>query len=388
MFGKKSSKPKSPPTDDATRLRDALVLVLTQVGETTSPTQRKRIEKVVGRLARLPSPTGLLREMSELAPKLAPTPPPDDSFAFGEAADAMGKAIAAVAIVETEMQQAVQGFRKTIPQRITGSDANRIRRRADAITNMAGPIRARASEARTATAELVQSLVKSIGRASGNSTNMDGHVEALANTVVELQDVEGMEKLRRRMEQHVDGIRMEVACLKRDLNEAKRTTSTLTDRLVPPRPQGDQRNPEGDAPWAPSVRAFLEQADRDSRTVSVIAVQITDYRQIVTTQGDDLTARICTSFASRMAKHQRPEDGLIDLGSGQWALVVFDTPQDDADTLARQVSAELSSVAFTPGNARFNAAVSAQACQATPSESASAIVRRALPDTVREVAAK
>ena len=252
MFGRLRS-PKTSTNDDTARLRDALVLVLEHASERVAPAVRQRIDKVVHRLSQSPSPTGLVREMSDLAPRLSSRDSGDDAE-ISAAISALAAALTAVAMEDRELHGALDELAKSIPRRVDGRSASEVSSRVHTVSSLANSVRARLSRGREATVALVQSLVTGIGKASSTTGRVDVMAEALARSVVELHDVDGMSELAKRMQGHVDGIRVEVMCLRRDLAASTSAAMGLQARLDRP-----QAQPE-DTGWESDLRAHLARS--------------------------------------------------------------------------------------------------------------------------------
>ena len=232
MFLRKRPRP-SGTEDDLQRVREALGLMLTHLASSVPVSQRDRATTLAQRVADGTIPTGLTREVRELVRSVRPSEDGDDTADVSRAMFALAEALNAAAMDDRELRIGIHHFIEWLPKRINAAHARGVTRRVGAITESAPAAWDRIARAQAATALLVKSLVASIAKASGGPGDMSENLDALAVTVVQLKDVDGMADLARRMESQVDGLRLQVTLMQRELDTAQRLVTQVRADVDP-----------------------------------------------------------------------------------------------------------------------------------------------------------
>ncbi|MFT6821438.1 MAG: hypothetical protein ACJATT_005268, partial [Myxococcota bacterium] len=156
-----------------------------------------------------------------------PRPDPDKLLDVTRVVRALADAIGTVAMDDRELRVSIHAFVKSLPKRVMPANAEEIEERLEELVREAPNANDRLARAQSATASLVKQLVGSIRQAAMGSGQLDHNLEALAVSVVQLQNVQGMAALASRMDQELGTVRSEVRSLKRELELSTQTLRTL-----------------------------------------------------------------------------------------------------------------------------------------------------------------
>ena len=224
MFLRKTQPPASAENE---RLRASLKRALLVVAKAVPDRELGRVKKLMARLDEGPSPRGLEREVGQICSLATRRPDPDKLLDVTRVVRALADAVGAVAMDDRELRVCIHAFVKALPRRVTSSNAHAVEEGVDALLREAPLANDRLARAQDATTSLVKQLVSSIRQAGVGSRRVDDSVEALAVSVVQLQDVQGMAALASRMEQELGSVRSEVQLLKRELSLCTQTVHSL-----------------------------------------------------------------------------------------------------------------------------------------------------------------
>ena len=225
------SQPSTSP--EVERLRGALQQAMAVVAKAVPTHESGRVQRLVGRLQKGESPSGLEREVAQLCKLASPRPDPDKLLDVTRVVRALAEAVDAVAMDDRELRVSIHAFVRSLPKRVTPSNAEDVEERVGEIIREAPNANDRLARAQSATASLVKQLVGSIRQAGLGSGRLDDNLEALAVSVVQLQDVQGMAALATRMDQELGSVRSEVRMLKRELDLSTQTLRTLKRAVNP-----------------------------------------------------------------------------------------------------------------------------------------------------------
>jgi len=376
MFGFSQSKPRG--GGEVTRLRDGLIASLQQLQKTAPPAEADRLRTLVQRLGTSPSPTGLLRELGDLLPRVKPAR--TGSEIFSETATAMGAAMAAVALIDGELTTAIDRYRKGIPARINDNAAGRLARAARDLAARAEPVRARVNDARVATGELLDTLVARLSKASGAVGRVDKHTSALAKAALELNDSAGLRELKGRMEGHIDGIRVQVACLQRELAEAQVAVIAASGERKQRAPLPIDRATGAVAvqAWPEAVARALGGARDGSHLVSLVLVHVDDVDGVTARYGRPAADGMMAAIAGRLRRVARSGDVLLRISDSELALILHDTSAPDAANTGRRLAAQLARVTYTAGSDHFNASAQVTSACAAATDGPTDLLSRTL----------
>ncbi len=236
MFLRKSQPSTSA---EAERLRVALRHTMAVIAKAVPSHGSGRVQRLVDRLEKGESPSGIEREVAQICKLATPRPDPDKLLDVTRVVRALAEAVVAVSMDDRELRVSIHAFVKSLPQRVMSSNANVVEERVGEIIREAPKANDRLALAQSATASLVKQLVGSIRQAGLGSGRLDDNLEALAVSVVQLQDVQGMAALASRMDQELGSVRLDVLMLKRELDLSTQTLRTLKRAVSPNDGSGD-----------------------------------------------------------------------------------------------------------------------------------------------------
>lgn len=233
------SKSQPSTSAEADRLRVALKQALSVIAKAVPNHESGRVQRLVDRLEKGKSPTGLEREVAQICKLATPRPDPSKLLDVTRVVRALAEAVDAVAMDDRELRVSIHAFVKSLPRRVTASNSEDVEERVEEIIREAPNANDRLAQAQAATATLVKQLVGSIRQAGLGSGRLDENLEALAVSVVQLHDVQGMAALASQMDEELGSVQAEVRMLKRELELSSTTLRTLRRTVSPNDGSGD-----------------------------------------------------------------------------------------------------------------------------------------------------
>lgn len=218
---------KSQPSAEVQRLRSSLKHAMAVVAKVLPSQDSGRVQRLVDCLEQGKSPKGLEREVTQICALAKGRPDPDKLLDITRVVRALADAVSAVSMDDRELRVSIHAFVKSLPRRVTPSNSAAVEDGISDLLREAPLANDRLARAQAATTSLVKQLVGSIRQAGLGSGRVDDNLEALAVSVVQLQDVQGMAALASRMEQELGSVRAEVRTLKRELDLSSQTLRTL-----------------------------------------------------------------------------------------------------------------------------------------------------------------
>jgi diguanylate cyclase (GGDEF)-like protein len=102
-----------------------------------------------------------------------------------------------------------------------------------------------------------------------------------------------------------------------------------------------------------SGEQILSLATRSKTDMTVAYLEICDYQQIKLTQGDNITAQIITTIASRFTVMLRKEDVVARVGIARFALIFPCTSRIKASTIMKRICDTIHNLAFDTGTKKI-----------------------------------
>jgi diguanylate cyclase len=394
-FQRNTPTPPAGAGNDAELLRDGLVVLLQASRNLVPGARAQRVDKLVERLARLPAPSGLVREVRALTDELRPGADGDDGGgprgvdpeAVGRMASALVSAMQAVGLVHTGLENRLTALAAGVPRRLVAADMERIAREAGEIGGAAGPIRKRAIQDRQEMAKMIQALGRRLGDADEASESLGRNVEALSQSLIAQPSPEELRRVRTQLLEQLDRLATDARTLRGQLDKAKENTRNLqaqvqkqAEELVDVRARAAQDPMTGVCNRGTFDRAFAQEIDRARKMESSLALVMLDidhFKKVNDTYGHPAGDAVLIGFARTLVEQVREGDIVARLGGEEFALLLPGAGEHVAAAVAERVRSELARQVFPDPAQAIRCTVSAGVAILSPDDSPASLLKRA-----------
>ena len=311
--------------------------------------RRERLLRLMERLERPPLPTGLLRELRAVAPD------PDELDAIAEAeAQACGAAMAALAaamraslLLDEGLVRHVDRLSRHVPERPDLRSAATVTARANAVRELAEPIRTRAAAERLELLQTAAALRGALQRGAAPSATLADGLNELTVRLSQEYDPNGLRQLRLDTLRSVEALRDEAENLRAALRRARSEASTL-ERVVT---QQDVQLKEAraEASLDPMTRllnrgAFdqhlqdtIQEARRDQTELSLLVLDIDHFKRVNDSWGHPAGDAVICGLAAQIRRVVRDGDIAARIGGEEFAIILPGTGLDAAAAVAERL---------------------------------------------------
>jgi diguanylate cyclase (GGDEF)-like protein len=388
--------------DDSQVLRESLVHLLDLLAARAPPVQAKEIGVLVDRLSNGSIPSGLAREIARLFNRTAG--PEDPAKIFAETAQALGDAMAQVAMSEKELQIAVHRLQASVPHRMETSDARALTTRARDLEAAAIPVRRRVLGAQSETALILEAVSHALAGTQTISGRISKNAGRLAKTFAENHDDVGLRSMRRQITQALNTLAKDASQLETTMNSAHARTRDLERRVEKQaailgvldscrriRKEMERYGDGKDKPiepvkapkglWDPLTGVYSQEthnrlvarasrASQDSgRPLSLVLVAIEDMDVLARKYGQPAMDTVLKTLGRQLTEVVLETDVLSRVGKGRFALLLPSTDLDSARERSAKARGVLRRVAFTSRGGRFHITLRTSAAQRRDEES-------------------
>lgn len=347
--------PAKQPDHDVRMLLDALDLMLDDWAA-RNPGQQRRIDRAKGRIARLPVPTGLLRELRAIRPplereSLAPAVRRTgvDPELAGDVAHALVELAAGGALPDPRVERALAELARTVPRRIGNADARSLAASAQRTQQTVQPLRRRALAAQHALEKLVAELRQELGAADGSGARMEqGLARLVAGADLQEELVEGISVLRRDM----SALRTQLRAATQRAAGLESLVAAQAARIVDLRAEVNLdaltqvANRRAFDAW---LAAAVPRCLASGRALALALFDVDHFKSINDTFGHPVGDQALQALAKRFADSIRANDEVARVGGEEFAVILHDAPPAVAHVVAERLR---SGVALTLNTSR------------------------------------
>jgi len=391
-----SSKPKS---DDASILRDALVWFI-QRGDHGA--KKWRVERLIERLARLPVPTGLLRELEQTFPVQKKTVSTGVRVAAGnrlaetefatktvELLGAIASTMADAALLDSELQNSIRAFGESIPKRMIVADLRRLSVDTRSIDGASRRARRREFQRRQEVSKIVGTLAKAINATSDKSEEITKGLDEILQDLWDQPDVSELRSLRKRVTSKISGLADESRSLRSDLEGAKSRTSALEDivaeqaeRIVDLQAEASQdpltavANRRAFDHWLPRLIKGCQSTDTP---FAMVILDLDHFKGVNDTYGHPFGDVVLQAAAKAMMDTVRQDDIVARVGGEEFAVLIRGAVPNVARVVAERIRTAIGKLELRPEPDADRVSVSASAGMANlrPDDTAESLYARA-----------
>lgn len=362
-------------TDDAERLREALLWML-QAWESQLPlNKRKRFQNLQQRLQEIPSPVGLMNELHMLVPHstggdLPTSVPPtsEETEVFGEALTALACAMREAALLDEGLSTAIETLTRSMPITPSRADAVRISKKAVELENQAGPIRARAMAERREISRIVDVIADALGKSSGSGDHLITGLEQLAENLSQKTDPQALRRIRQEALRHVQSLQTEAESLRIQLKRAQEESAALRQVVAQQMLAINLANEQArrDALTGLLNRGGFDETftnavrncRRNRRPLSLLLLDVDHFKRVNDTWGHPVGDDVLRTIAERLQKTLRDEDLIARVGGEEFAVVLPYCAVDTAADIAERIRVDIERQSFTVKESVFRVTIS------------------------------
>jgi len=360
-----SSKPTS---DDATVLRNALLWFI-QRGDHSA--KKWRVDRLIERLARLPAPTGLLRELEQTFPAQKKPVSTGVRVAAGnrlaetefatktvDLLSAIAGTMADAALLDSELQNSILAFGESIPKRMIAADLRRLTADTRSIDGASRRARRREFQHRQEISKIVGTLAKAIDATSNKSVEITKGLEEILQELWDQPDVSELRSLRKRVTSKVRGLADESRSLRTDLEGAKSRTSALEDivaeqaeRIVDLQAEASQdpltavANRRAFDHWLPRLIQGCQSTDTP---FAMAILDLDHFKGVNDTYGHPFGDVVLQAAAKSMLDAVRQDDIVARVGGEEFAVLIKGAVPNVARVVAERIRSDIAKLVLQP----------------------------------------
>ncbi|MFT4975205.1 MAG: diguanylate cyclase (GGDEF)-like protein [Myxococcota bacterium] len=367
LFGKRSQE------EDAERLRNGLLWVLEAWTQTVPEKQRTRLTRLQNRLERSPSPIGLMKDLGFLVPHdsedrvLAEAPSPEAAV-YGDSLISMAAAMRETSLIDHSLQGAIDLLARSMPISPDRKDALRIARDAEAIKELAAPVRVRTIAERNELSRTIEALTDAIGDSSGSSDQLISGLDQLAGNLQQEQDPSGFRQLREATLKHVAELQQEAEGLRNQLSQVEKESGSLreiivrqSEMLIEVNEQATRDALTGLLNRGAFDTLFVEKvasSRRNREPISLVLLDVDHFKRVNDTFGHPAGDQVLRVIGDRLRRLLRDGDIIARVGGEEFAAVLPRADTEQAAIAAERIRVDLERQSFSSEGAVFRITLS------------------------------
>ncbi len=350
-------------------LRDALVWLLQR---RDWGVKKWRMQRLLERLERFPTPTGLVRELDQLIPE---APPRKSSGPVRVAAgnklaatefavktvellNALARTMADSSLVDSDLQNSLRAFGEAIPKRVITSDLRRLLADTPSIDAASRRARRREYQRRQEVSKIITALAKAIDETSTRSQNLADGLEDIVQTLWDAPDVEGLRSLRKQVSSSVRSLASDARTLRTDLEGARTRASSLenlvaeqAERIVDLQAEASQDPLTG----VPNRRTFDHWLPKQVKSClstdapfALVILDLDHFKQVNDTWGHPFGDTVLQAAAQSISAAIRQDDIVARIGGEEFAVLIRGAVPNVARVVAERLRASVQNLDMRP----------------------------------------
>ncbi len=387
---------RKPTEKDATLLRDGLLWLIRR---RKRGADERRLPRLVDRLGRFPSPTGLLRELEltfppevHLADPLPEVEPRGSRVADREFAGktvellrAVADTMADSALMDSELQNSIHTFGDSVPDRTVVADLRRLI--ADTRSIDAASRRARRREylRREEVSKLIAALARALEKTAAQGTQLGEGLDELLQVVWAQPDVEGLRNMRQQITDKVRSLASDTANLRQDLEGARSRADALehivaeqAERIVDLEAATSRDPLTGVANRRAFDQVLPQLCDLCHRTdtpFSLVILDLDHFKNVNDSHGHPFGDEVLQEVGKALMSVVRQDDVVARVGGEEFAVLLKGAVPNVARVVTERLRASVGELVFSIEGAQVTA--SAGLASLRPGETSGALYKRA-----------
>lgn len=385
LFSKNPANVK-PRASDAEVLRNALRLLLVEVGEEVPRAEAQRVEALLERIARYPMPTGLDREVERLVKFLRSSTLGRGSPDFADTAGALVDTLQRVSIMDRDLTQAIRELKEQVPLRVRPGDARLLAASARAVEGVAEEARFRMRESQDAVVALLDAVGLHVNEATNASDSMDGHLGQLAKGLADARDASALFELRGELNRHLLAMRDVSSDVRTDLTRAKARVGELQETIRKQRDELRDVRTEMTLDGLTKVanraafdKALVHALVSSRRTQCLVSLMILDldyFKKVNDTYGHPAGDDVLRTVSKVIVQQVRNDDFVARIGGEEFGVLLPSTGKREAASVAARIRDAVRKLSFSHGAENFGVTISIGLASWDRNESAESLYSR------------
>lgn len=381
------------PTEDVVALRDGVLVLLEAVKDLLGAGRAERAERLAERLARLPPPTGLVRELKQIRSELllgAGDRIGEDAVDgrdLSRLTEQLAATMAATALVHSGLDARLAALRQSIPRRITRPEVDRLVADLSEIAESSQSIRKRTIEDRNELAGLLKEMGKRLSEADEASGQLGLSLAMVADSLVREPLPDELRSVRAALIARVERLGQDAGALRTQLARAKDRSRALEDMVQ--QQQEELLDVKAKAALDPltgacnrgafdkALATLTRRATLASSPLSLIFLDIDHFKRVNDSWGHPAGDQVLIGVARVMEEQVRDGDVVARIGGEEFALLLPGASLPVARAVAERVRQGLAATSFPEPATSVRVTASFGVALHVPDETPKSLMRRA-----------